>query len=67
MLLGIAFVPAVTSIIVAILVAQLQQRAGRRAEHDVDVAARLERIEQRLPRAGRGPADPGRAAHLSEP
>ena len=49
MLLGVAFVPAITSIVVAILVSQLQQRSGRRAERDMDVAARLERLEQSLP------------------
>ena len=49
MLLGVAFVPAITSIVVAILVSQLKQRSGRRAERDLDVAARLERLEQSLP------------------
>ena len=46
MLLGVAFVPAVTSIIVAILVAQFQQRAGRRADRD-EIADRLDRLEAR--------------------
>ena len=46
MLLGVAFVPAVTSIIVAILVAQFQQRVGRRADHD-EIADRLDRLEAR--------------------
>jgi len=46
MLLGVAFVPAITSIVVAILVAQLQQRAGRRADHD-EITDRLDRLEAR--------------------
>ena len=46
MLLGVAFVPAVTSIVVAILTTQLQRRSGRQAEHDVEVAARLDRLER---------------------
>ena len=55
MLLGVAFVPAITSIVVAVLVSQLQRRSGRRAERDLDVAERLERLEQRLrPREDEG-------------
>lgn len=48
MLLGIAFVPAITSIVVAILVSQLQQRSGRQREQDMMLAERLERIERDL-------------------
>jgi voltage-gated potassium channel len=46
MLLGVAFVPAITSIVVAVLVAQLQRRSGRQAEHDMQLAERLERLER---------------------
>ena len=48
MLLGIAFVPAVTAIVVAVLVAQLQERAGSRRGPDAELAERLERIEAAL-------------------
>ena len=44
MLLGIAFVPAITSIVVAILVAQLRQRRGV----DSDLAERLEQLERKV-------------------
>jgi voltage-gated potassium channel len=46
MLLGVAFVPAITSIVVAILVSQVQQRSGRQAEHDMRLAERLDRLER---------------------
>jgi voltage-gated potassium channel len=48
MLLGVAFVPAITSIVVAVLVAQLQRRTGRQAAQDVQLVERLERLERRL-------------------
>lgn len=48
MLLGVAFVPAITSIVVAVLVAQIQRRTGRQAEHELEIAERLERLERRL-------------------
>jgi voltage-gated potassium channel len=54
MLLGVAFVPAVTSIVVAVLVSQLQHRSGRQAEHDREVVERLARLE----RSVEPPADP---------
>jgi len=52
MLLGVAFVPAITSIVVAVLVSQLQRRSGRQAEHDMRLAERLDRLERshRVPR-----------------
>jgi voltage-gated potassium channel len=46
MLLGVAFVPAITSIVVAVLVAQIQRRSGRQAEHDMQLAERLDRLER---------------------
>ena len=48
MLLGVAFVPAITSIVVAVLVAQVQQRTGLRTEKELERAERLERLERRL-------------------
>jgi len=48
MLLGVAFVPAITAIVVAVLVAQLQRRTGRQAEHELALAERLERLERRI-------------------
>jgi voltage-gated potassium channel len=48
MLLGVAFVPAVTSIIVAVLVSQVERRSGRQAQHDLAVAERLDRLERGL-------------------
>jgi voltage-gated potassium channel Kch len=48
MLLGVAFVPAITSIVVAVLVSQIQRRTGRQAEHDLQLVERLDRIEQSL-------------------
>ena len=48
MLLGVAFVPAITSIVVAVLVAQIQRRTGRRGEQEAAITERLERLEQRL-------------------
>ena len=48
MLLGVAFVPAITSIVVAVLVSQLQRRTGGPAEHEIALADRLERLERRL-------------------
>ena len=48
MLLGVAFVPAITSIVVAVLVAQLQRRTGRQTEREEQLAERLERLERRL-------------------
>ena len=52
MLLGVAFVPAVTSIIVTVLVTQVRERSGQHAQHEQDVLERLERIEQRLEDGG---------------
>lgn len=48
MLLGVAFVPAVTSIVVAVLVAQIQRRSGRQAEQGAAILERLDQIERRL-------------------
>ena len=48
MLLGVAFVPAITSIVVAVLVAQLQRRTGRQTEQGLLLAERLERLERRI-------------------
>jgi voltage-gated potassium channel len=48
MLVGVAFVPAITSIVVAVLVAQIQRRSGRQAEHDMHLAERLDRLERGL-------------------
>ena len=48
MLLSVAFVPAITSIVVAVLVSQIQRRTGGQAEHDMALAERLERLERRL-------------------
>ena len=48
MLLGVAFVPAITSIVVAVLVAQVQRRTGGQAEQEMALAERLERLERRL-------------------
>jgi voltage-gated potassium channel len=48
MLLGVAFVPAVTSIVVAVLVSRFQRRSGRQAQHDLAVAERLDRLERSL-------------------
>ena len=48
MLLGVAFVPAITSIVVAVLVAQIQRRSGRQTEQELLLADRLERLERRL-------------------
>jgi voltage-gated potassium channel len=48
MLVGVAFVPAITSIVVAVLVAQIQRRSGRQAEHDMHFAERLDRLERGL-------------------
>ena len=38
MLLGVAFVPAITSIVVAVLVAQVQRRTGRQTEKELELA-----------------------------
>src|SRR3954452_6918119 len=46
MLLGVAFVPAITSIVVAVLVAQVQRRTGSHTEADPRLAERLERLER---------------------
>ena len=48
MLLGVAFVPAITSIVVAVLVTQIQRRSGRQEEHDMQLSERLERLERGL-------------------
>ena len=48
MLLGVAFVPAITSIVVAVLVTQLQRRSGRPGGQDRQYVERLERLERRL-------------------
>ena len=48
MLLGVAFVPAITSIVVAVLVSQIQRRTGGPAEREMALAERLERLERRL-------------------
>src|SRR5215212_6065478 len=47
MLLGVAFVPAITSIVVAVLVTQVQQRTGLQTERELQFAQRLERLEAR--------------------
>jgi voltage-gated potassium channel len=52
MLLGVAFVPAVTSIIVTLLVTQVRRRSGRHGDVELEVAERLERIERRLQEGG---------------
>jgi voltage-gated potassium channel len=54
MLLGVAFVPAITSIVVAVLVMQLQHRSGRPTEHEREVVERLDRLERSM-EARRGP------------
>ena len=48
MLLGVAFVPAITSIVVAVLVAQIQRRTGRQGGQEMQYLERLERLERRL-------------------
>ena len=48
MLLGVAFVPAITSIVVAVLVGQLQRRGGGQAERELALVERLERLERKL-------------------
>jgi voltage-gated potassium channel len=48
MLLGVAFVPAITSIVVAVLVAQLQRRSGGQGGQEMQYRERLERLERRL-------------------
>ena len=48
MLLGVAFVPAITSIVVAVLVSQVQRRTGLQTEKELELAERLERLERRL-------------------
>ena len=55
MLLGVAFVPAITSIVVAVLVAQVQQRTGLRTEKELQLAERLERLERLEAREDEGP------------
>jgi voltage-gated potassium channel Kch len=52
MLLGVAFVPAVTSIVVAVLITQLQARVGGRADRQDEIIERLERLEQAVRSAG---------------
>ena len=54
MLLGVAFVPAVTSIVIAVLIAQLQQRVGSKADRQGEIIERLERLEEAVRAAGRG-------------
>lgn len=56
MLLGVAFVPAVTAIVVAVLVSRLRERSGRHADYEEMVVARLQEIERRLG-AGREEGD----------
>lgn len=56
MLLGVAFVPAITSIVVAVLITRLQERTQARRGRQDDVLERLVRIEAML--AARGDADP---------
>ena len=48
MLLGVAFVPAITSIVVAVLVARMQERTGGRHDRQGEIAERLERLERAL-------------------
>jgi voltage-gated potassium channel len=48
MLLGVAFVPAITAIVVAVLVTQFQRRSGRQAEQDTRLAELLDRLERSL-------------------
>jgi voltage-gated potassium channel len=54
MLLGVAFVPAVTSIVIAVLIAQLQERVGTKADRQDEILERLERLEEAVRAAGRG-------------
>ena len=58
MLLGVAFVPAITSIVVAVLVAQIQRRTGGQAEREL-----------RSPSASSGSSDgsrPGRTRAVAD-
>ena len=48
MLVGIAVVPAVTSIVVAVLVGRAQERIGANTERHAEVLERLERLERAL-------------------
>jgi len=48
MLVGIAVVPAVTSIVVAVLVGRAQERVGANTERHADIVERLERLERAL-------------------
>jgi voltage-gated potassium channel len=53
MLLGVAFVPAVTSIVIAVLIAQLQERVGTRVDRQAEIIERLERLEEAVRAADR--------------
>jgi voltage-gated potassium channel len=46
MLLGVAFVPAITSIVVAVLIARIQERTG--GDRDAEIVERLDRLERAL-------------------
>lgn len=48
MLVGIAVVPAVTSIVVAVLVGRAQERIGANRERHAEILERLERLEKAL-------------------
>jgi voltage-gated potassium channel len=48
MLVGIAVVPAVTSIVVAVLVGRAQERVGANRERHAEILERLERLEKAL-------------------
>lgn len=48
MLVGIAVVPAVTSIVVAVLMSRAQERVGANRERHADLVERLERLEKAL-------------------
>jgi voltage-gated potassium channel len=52
MLVGIAFVPALTSIVVAVLIARVQERAGLGRDRQVEIVERLDRLERALAELG---------------
>jgi voltage-gated potassium channel len=52
MLLGVAFVPALTSIVVAVLIARVQDRAASGHDRQAEIVERLERLERVLRERG---------------
>lgn len=52
MLLGVAFVPALTSIVVAVLIARLQDRAGAGRDRQDEMMERLDRLERAIREQG---------------